>query len=127
MHALTLPLAALVTLSLGPSSASARFDRLPSHNIGKRASPDHHQMAEHLLHRRDDVSDAISAISDALNSATGSFPALAAAAQKAAPHQADLGSAYLLVSKASATSSEAAKKEAAEEKAAAKRKTEAAA
>ncbi len=127
MHALTLPLAALVTLSLAPASASARFDRLPSHNIGKRGAPDHHHMAEHLLHRRDDVSDAIAAISDALDSASDSYPELAQAAQRAAPHQADLGSAYVLVSKASATSSEAAKKEAAEAKAASEAKAKAAA
>lgn len=126
LHALTVPVAALVTLSLWPSPASARFDRLPSHNMARRdphSSPNHHRMAGHLLHKRDALDDAVAAISSALESPTvdgGEFEVgtvLAGSAQKVAPHEADLGSAYLLVSKASATSEAAAQKEGEEEKA----------
>lgn len=126
LPALTLPLAALVSLALGPSPASARLDRLPSHNMARRSphapgAPDHHAMAGHLLHKRDALDDAVAAISGALSSSAVEEEqfevgtALAGAAQ-VAPHQADLGSAYLLVSKASATSEAAAKKEGEEEK-----------
>jgi len=119
MHALSFPLAVLVTLSLGPGSASARLDRLPSHNMGKRAgagAADHHLMAGHLLHRRNAVTDAIAAISGALDTADSTDDSVFASAAQQAAHKAELGSALVLVSSASATS-ESAKKEGDEEKA----------